>query len=138
MKRKYACAALVLIVTGGAIFLLWPSDLISPDTYHKIQLGMTLADAEGVVGRSSTPIKAAVDDMIKRRARFVDPDPQSILNDGNDWSQGPPPDWTRIWCWEGSRGCIAIQLDEQGRVIGKRFEGPNIRLVDRLRFALGL
>jgi hypothetical protein len=122
VKRKLAWGSLALLVIVAAAWLLWPRDPINPATYHKIRMGMTLAEAEALVGRPSIGIAEMMDVLFKqRRVRWQDPKPEDVLHEGNDWSGGRP-DLATLRCWEGTHGGIAVQLDADGRVIGKRFE----------------
>ena len=138
MKWKLAWCALGLFVIGGGLWLLLPADPISRATYHKIHMGMTLEEAEALVGRPSIGIDEMMDLLFnKRRVRWVAPRPQDILHEGNDWSKARP-DLTRIKCWEGTRGGLSVQLGDDGRIIGKRFEeGSSMGLVERFRYLLG-
>src|SRR5262249_7101858 len=98
---------------------------------------MTLQEAESVVGRPSTDIAALVDYLfMTRRIRWVAPAPHEVLHEGSDWSNGRP-DLARIRCWDGANAGLTVQLGDDGRIIGKRFEGKSrMALVDRLRLML--
>jgi hypothetical protein len=138
MRRKLAWGSLALLVIVAAVWLLWPRDPINPATYHNIQIGMTLAEAEAAVGRRSIGFAEMMDVLFKqRRVRWQDPKPEEILQEGNDWSRGRP-DLASLRCWEGTHGGIAVQIDGEGRVIGKRFEPrPGSGPGEHLRFMLG-
>lgn len=72
----------------------------------------------------------------KRRIKWVPP--ETILHGGNDWSKARP-DTSKIMCWGGARTGIAVQLGDDGRVIGKHFEeGPPLSFIESMRFRLCL
>ncbi len=133
MKRKLAWCALVLAVVLGALFFLRPRDPVSRATYAKIQIGMTLEQAEAIVGRPGIEIAQMMELIFKkRRTQWVDAKPEEILHEGSDWSKGRP-DLSTIMCWEGSHGGISVQLGHDGRIVGKRFEDrPALGFWDRL------
>jgi len=138
VKRKWIWCALALLVLAGTVWLLWPRDPVSRATYQKIQIGMTLEEVEALIGRPSISIDTMIDILFKqRRVKWVAPDPDGILHDGNDWSKARP-DMTKIRCWESTQAGIAVQLGDDGRVIGKHFEErASAGLVDRVRTVFG-
>ena len=141
MKRKPAWCIIALVVTivMATLFLLWPGDPITRATYQKIQLGMTLEEAEAIVGSPGIGITEMINELKRRGGQRIDADPDDIVQEGNDWSKSRP-DLTTIKCWEGTHGGIGIQLGDDGRIIGKRFEGRRqwTGLVNRVRGSLGV
>jgi hypothetical protein len=136
VKRKLAWYALAMFIIVGVLWLVWPRDPISRETYQKIQMGMTLEETEVLVGRPSINMAEMMDILVKRHVRWIT-HPESVLHEGNDWSKSRP-DLTKIMCWEGTGGGIAVQLGDDGRVIGKRYEErQSAGLVDRLRNVVG-
>jgi hypothetical protein len=138
VKRKRTVCVLLLCLVALAVWLAWPRDPINRATYQKIQLGMTLAEVESIVGCPSCGIVEMMDALFKTgRRRWRDPKPESILHDGNDWSNDRK-NLDRIRCWEGAHAGLAVQLGDDGRVIGKHLEGrPAAGWVDSLWRALG-
>ncbi len=117
----------------GALFVFGPRDPVSRATYERIQIGMTLEEAEAVVGRPGIGIEQLLEELFKkRRVRWMDAKPEEILHEGSDWSKSRP-DLSTIMCWEGSHGGISVQLGHDGRIVGKRFEDrPALGFWDRL------
>jgi hypothetical protein len=128
-----------MLLVGTLLLLPWMHDPISCATYQRIQVGMTLAEAEAVVGQPSIGIDEVMDILFKqRRIRWVDPAPEDVLHDGYDWSKSRPK-LAQIKCWEGSHSGLAVLLGDDGRIIGKRFEeNRGASFVGRLRALLGL
>jgi hypothetical protein len=124
----------LLVVTAGA---LMTRDSITEAIYQKIHVGMALDEVEDVIGRRGTKIADAVGTLAKQGVVFIPP--SNVLHDGNDWSK-QRPDISRIICWQGSEAGITVQVDENGRVIGKRFEQGGIQrrsFFERLSIWLG-
>jgi hypothetical protein len=137
VKRKLAWCSLALFVVAAGAFFLWPRDPISQATYDKIRIGMTLEEAEDLVGGPSIGVGEMIDQLVKRRRVLLPAAPLDVLHEGNDWSK-VESDQNRIQCWAGMDGGIAVQVGDDGRIIGKRFERwPSPGLLERFRIMLG-
>ena len=134
-KKLLLLVAIFLVVTAG--LLMAPDDPVSEATYQRIRLGMTLREVEDVIGQPGLKISDAVRALSKRGVKFHPP--SRVLHDGNDWGN-KQQDLSKIICWEGTGAGMAVQLDDDGRVIGKRFEEGHIRnrsLFDGVRRSFG-
>jgi hypothetical protein len=145
MKRKLKWLAVVLVVLllgFGTVLLLWPRDRITAESWQKIQIGMSEKEVEEILGGSGMTWKEARDQNARLEKelgripfeiegpRLVEPDWSLLL-----WGQKD-----RVRIWNGRRGIITIDLDQDNHVSGKEFQGvrwTNAGIIDRLRDWLG-
>ena len=144
MKRKLkwlAIALAVLLVGSGTALLLWPRDRITAESWQKIRIGMTkdeVADILGGPGMSRAEDLAEYNRLLEELGRvpfeFEGPTPEEP--DLLPGSLAPGKD--RIW--NGRRGIIEIEFDQDNHVYWKQFQGGrwiNSGILDRLRGWLG-
>jgi hypothetical protein len=146
MKRKLQLMAVVLTLSllgFGTALLLWPRDRITVDSWQKIRLGMTeyeVVEILGSPGMSHETVEAQYDRLEKELGRcpFEIEDPSLMEPKGRPFFWEFVSDRNRIW--NGRRGIIAIELDQENRVSWKSFQAGrwiNGGILDGLRDWLG-
>src|SRR5262249_34870773 len=126
MRRKLVriTSVLFVLLLAGGIFVLWPRDRITVESWQNIQIGMTEEEVAEILGRP---------ELGRRLFEFEGPtleEPEIKLLD-----------LERLRIWDGRRGRIEIELDHDRHVRRKRFQGVrwiNGGVFDRLRDWLGL
>ena len=140
MKRKLKWLAIVLAVAllgFGTALLLWPGDRITAESWQKIRIGMTEKEVEEILGgpgMSYEEFWTQYDRLEKELGRpplqFEDPRQRRFWFWHND----------RVRIWNGRRGIIAIDLDQDQHVNWIAFQGVRWTdggIFDRLRDWLG-
>jgi hypothetical protein len=144
MKRKLKWLALVLAVLllgYGTALLLWPRDRITVESWQKIRIGMTeeeVAEILGEPGMSRAEDLAEYNRLLEELGRVPFEYEGPTLEEPDLWPGFLVPSRHRIW--NGRRGSIVIQFDEDNHVWWKRFHGMrwiNGGILDRLRDWLG-
>jgi hypothetical protein len=107
----------VVGVVGIAAFLLGPRSPVNPDNFEKIQVGMTLAEVEDILGGPGRPVS-----VWNRSGR---------RNAAGELAQ----ETCRVW--EGGETVITIFFDEQGVVLEKEIGHQPGSMLDRFRRWLG-
>jgi hypothetical protein len=142
MKRKLKWLAIVLAVSllgfVGAL-LLWPQDRITAESWEKIRIGMSekeVVEILGGPGMSYAEDVAQYQRLLKeldqppwefKGPRLYEPEDKGVFDD-------------RVKVWNGRRGSIEIELDQDNHVCWKHFRGvrwTNQGILDRLRDWLG-
>jgi hypothetical protein len=145
VKRKLKWLAIVLAVSllgFGAALLLWPRDRITAESWQKIQLGMTeeeVVEILGGPGMSHEEFLAQYERLKKELGR------SPFAMEGPWLEPEPGPEHRRVLgnrsrTWNGRRGMIVIELDQDNNVCWKHFQGgrwSNQGFLDRLRDWLG-
>jgi hypothetical protein len=138
MKRKRKWLAIVLAVSLlglGTALLLWPRDRITAESWQKIRIGMTEEEVAELLGRPGMSFEEELLEYVqlekelgRRPFEFEDPkleEPEIKLFDLD-----------RVRIWNGRRGSIMLELDQDNHVRWKRFQGArwiNGGILDRLR-----
>ena len=153
MKRKLKWLAIVLAVLllgfGTALFF-WPRDRITAESWQNIRIGMTEEEVVEILGGPGMsreeywPQIGRLDKELGRVAfEFGGPIVGPILEERADFladGRALPIDWDKFKIWNGRRGMIQIELNQDNLVCWKRFDGRrriNAGILDRLRDWLG-
>jgi hypothetical protein len=118
-----------------AAWLLWPRTAITWENYERIQVGMTLAEVEGILGgpardESTGPLVAASPD--------VDDSLVELFPYFYNWHVLVR---TRPACWTSDRLMVRLDFDDGGRVAGMdhlAVRRADEGILDRLRRWVGL
>jgi hypothetical protein len=108
-KRKRLAAVLVAVALAGvAAAVLWPWPRVSRARYDRIQLGMSRAQVDALLG-------APGDYTTGRTCVSARAEPA--------WA-GAPEAWigAATEAWSGDEGTIWVAFDASGRVAAKRFQ----------------
>jgi hypothetical protein len=145
MKRKLKWLAIVLAVSllgFGTALLLWPRDRITAESWQKIRIGMTEEEVVEILGGAGLTREEhlAQNDRLEKEPgqppfqienfRLEEPESKGFLFWDSD----------RLRIWNGRRGMIVIELDEDSHVRWKHFQGgrwDNGNILDRVRDWLG-
>jgi hypothetical protein len=142
MKRKLV--KITLVLTGLlliGVFLLGPRDRITKASWDEIRVGMTEKEVEQILGGPGRSLDGFWDHMraIKKQSgqarplvydhkrSFAEPEIIIVSNEKDRY-------------WIGRHGELGIQLDEEGHVSGKWFNGwrsAEPTFIERLREWLG-
>jgi hypothetical protein len=102
-----AMAGLAVVVTVGAV-VLWPrADRVTRANYERIQIGMTRADVEAILGPPGDYTTGPL----------TDPNGIELL-----LSLLPPASGVESPWWAADYGTVGVWFDEGGRVVMKNYE----------------
>jgi hypothetical protein len=132
MRRRtllVALAGLAVVVAAGAVALWSRADRVTRANYERIQIGMTRADVEAILGPPgdyrSGPGELALfegDDGTGENMIWM-PDPATDIADTSlNWSRMPIEQLEdqRLWAtWVSDSFGINISIDGSGGVVGK-------------------
>jgi hypothetical protein len=139
-RLKRGLLAVAVLTTGvlGAVWLLWPEPPISPANFRRIELGMTQAEIEAIIGlppgvyygRPSVP---------SNQLDFVHVEGKGkVPKDGDDGEDGnfrPSVEWV------GHRFSILVDFEQGQATCCRLFElappGGSPGMLDRIRSWLG-
>ena len=107
--RRWRVRLLVLFVlfaglVGVLAVALSDGDPVTPETAHRIQVGMTRAEVEGLLGR---PDGRGVNQKVKGGTKAA---------------------------WAGPKGAIYVEYDADGRVAQKKFEEVKTTAIERAHY----
>lgn len=130
LKRRLLVVAVLTMFAFGALWLLWPEPVIGPASYQRIELGMTEAEIEAMIG---LPPSHHYPDRI-----ILAPEPYGyVAAKGNYPGEGNMPSVE----WRGSKYSIVVFF-ENGQAsycglfeLGKSMKPPD--LLVRIRNWLG-
>jgi hypothetical protein len=136
-RRRFLFLSLAAAVVALAIgvWLLWPRTAITWENYERIQIGMTLAEVEVILGgpardESTGPLVPASPD--------VDDSQVDLFPVSYNWRVLVR---SRPMCWTSDRLMARVDFDDAGRVAGMdhlAVRRADEGILDRLRRWLGL
>ena len=137
-KLKWTAAVLAVLLLGlGAALLLWPRDRITPESWEKIEIGMTETRVEEILGRPGM----SLEEFHVAFEHWEKSGKAPIVNGINFFEPQRRPRCgvgSKIKIWVGRRGHMDIEFDLEGQVTGKFFYGwQSSNRIDRLRDWLG-
>lgn len=115
MRRAFLAWSVLFLLCGGGLLLAWPSDRITPEGYRQVQLGMTRADVEGILGETDASRDDATVEFILHCVA------SSSHGDRDDLSEGDSSKGGDMRLWHGDTGIIWISMDANGLVAWKCF-----------------
>jgi hypothetical protein len=137
MKRSLILAGIALVVAAGVLRAFRPSDRVK-ETYRQLRLGMSLKEAEQMMGGPGTDGNL-FEIMLRKLARDeAIPDLSSTnIVETDDTKTG-----VKQVTWLGNLGFLSVILDEKDIVVQKRYQGyqgwQQPSFMSRLRTWLGL
>ncbi|HMF18112.1 MAG TPA: hypothetical protein VKE98_12945 [Gemmataceae bacterium] len=137
MKRKLKWLAIVLAVSllgfGTAIFL-WPRDRITPESWKKIQIGMTESEVEKLLDKAGISFNEHQREQEGPRPSHHFNPASALMIEGATEHKGhgnifgvmlPLDDKKRTKYWVGQAGIIGIHFDHE-KVVWKLFQGGRL------------
>jgi hypothetical protein len=143
MKRKLKWLAIVvavLLLGFGAALLLWPRDRITAESWQRVRIGMTEDEVVGILGSPATTTYEEADAQYRQLEKELDRAPWEFEGPILEEPAGKFVVGETGKIWNGRRGIIAIDLDQNNHVCRKTFHGGrwiNGNIFDRLRDWLG-
>lgn len=112
MRKRllFTLGPLALVLLGGYALLWWTAPRVSRANFGRIEVGMTLAEVEALLG---PPGMYATGPLVDREGQR----PFSVFID-----YGPRPGGARK-LWVGDHGAVWVNLDDAGRVAGTQVLG---------------
>jgi hypothetical protein len=140
--RRLLLLALTAATAAGllAAWWLWPRTAITPENFERVQIGMTLAEVEAILGgpardETTGPLEVVTHEEAAGPQLMMWPDSSG---DASQPTDGQLPA-ARVWSADGLT--VQVDLDPQGRVIRKArlpFQRGCECPLDSLRRWLGL
>jgi hypothetical protein len=131
LKRSLLAVAVLTAVVLAATWFLWPGSAIGPTRYRRIQLGMTQAEVEAIIGLPPGDYYGVPDFIVgSGREQMGLP----VHRQDND---------SKVAAWCGNMHIICVTFDSDGCVAGSglwdiELLGKPPTLLDRVRSRLGL
>jgi hypothetical protein len=111
MRRSLLLAVIVLAVAAGGLWLLWPRDRVTEETYERIREGMSLEEVEQIIGGPGKVHPESIRDIIRRTE--ISDTYRRLYFDG---------DGVGRVSWTGSGSIIVIALDDKNQVCSWIYE----------------